>query len=165
MRVLALVPGESERDAVLAALEEKGLGPTRLARLPPFTATRVIDCGAGTLVLVPVGGASPTLAACATGVACNRITPDLVLAIDLPVETEPALRLAAEGPGGEPLEQYLLDLAAARLPGALAEGSTGAIGSGAYAAAAVHRRRFLALSAPACGLATAVLALLSSELR
>lgn len=159
MRVVAVVAGEPERDLVLAAFAELGL--PRLARLVPYAATRVSDCGAGTLVVVPAGGADVAAAACAAGVAVNRTSPDLVLAIDL----ADSLELALTGPQGEPLDEWFLTQARQRLPAAGLDGAAlRPVAVGAFAAAAVHGRRFLALAAPAAELTAAVAALLATDL-
>ena len=162
MRVVIVVSGEPERDAVLTAVAEIGL--PRLARLVPYAATRVVDSGAGTLVVVPAGAPTVAAGACAAGIAVNRTTPDLVLAVD--VTAEGPVRLPATGPDGAALDAGFLAVAAGRLPSAVTGGTVEApIASGAYAAAQVHGRRFLALSAPAGGVTAAIAALLTRDLR
>ncbi|RKS68520.1 hypothetical protein CLV35_3648 [Motilibacter peucedani] len=162
MRVVALVAGEPERDAVLTGFADLGL--PRLARLAPYSGTRVADCGAGTLVLVPTGGADVALAACAAGVALNRTLPDLVVAIDVTPDDDP-VTVAQAGPDGEPLEGWLLEIATARLPQAQpAAQVTGPLGTGAHAAARVHSRRFLAVGAPLAQLGPVARALLARDL-
>ena len=170
MRVLALVASEVERDTVLEALASLGMGPARLARLVPYTGTRVNDCGAGTLVLVPVGSPDVAAAACAAGVGANRTAPDLVLGIDVPPVDVPGeggqARLPVTGPAGQALDPALLELAAARLPAVGAAGRVdGPVATGAYAAAQAHQRRFLALVAPTDELGLLLPALLSGDLR
>ncbi|NHC16207.1 hypothetical protein, partial [Motilibacter deserti] len=81
MRVLALVPDDAARDAALAGLT--AFDRPRLAKLAPYTGTRVSDCGAGTLVVVPTGLGGAAAAGVAAGVAVNRALPDLVLAVDV----------------------------------------------------------------------------------
>ncbi|RZS87528.1 hypothetical protein EV189_2959 [Motilibacter rhizosphaerae] len=156
MRVVAVVAGTGERDAVLAGLTIPE--HPRLARLAPYAETRVAECGVGTLVLLtarPDGTPGGTAdAACATGIAVNRLLPDLVLGIDVQA-----------GPTTFAGDDWLVALAQGRVPGS-AEGQAGPVAAGAAAAAAAHRRPFLALAAAGTdGLQAAVGPLLASELR
>ena len=150
MRVLAVVPDDAARDAALAGLS--GFDRPRMAKLPPYTGTRVSDCGAGTLVVVPTGPGGPAAAGVAAGVAVNRSLPDLVLAVDVlsdPVPGEDAVLVGETvDVDGEnvALDAGLADLALSRLPAAQKGQADGPVAAGAYAAARVHNRRFLAVT-------------------
>jgi hypothetical protein len=168
VRVLALVAGLPERDAVLHGLP--GFGPPMGAKLAPWTETRVSDCGAGTLVLLP---ATPSGepgngydAAVAAGVATSRLRPELVLALDVVPDAPEGGRLPADV-GGLEVDSWLRREAEVRLSGCEVGGSSaGTVAPGAYAAARVHGRPFLALEVPTVdALSIAVPALLNAELR
>ena len=150
MRVLAVVPDEAARDAALAGLS--GFDRPRMAKLAPYTGTRVSDCGAGTLVVVPAGPGGPAATGAAAGVGVNRSLPDLVLAVDVVTDLVPGedAVLVAETVelDGEsvPLEAYLADAALTRLPAAQKGQAAGPVAAGAYAAARDHNRRFLSVT-------------------
>jgi len=153
---------------VLDGLRE--FAPFRAAKLPPWSATRVAECGAGTLVLIPArpDGTPGTAydAAAAAGVAANRLRPDLVLALDVVPDTTPAGRFPLRT-GGEPVADWLAAEGARRVPDSVVGGEgTGPMATGAYAAARIHGRPFLALEVPSAALLPAAArALLAAELR
>ncbi|NHC46892.1 hypothetical protein [Motilibacter aurantiacus] len=176
MRVLALVPDDDARDAALAGLT--AYDRPRLAKLPPYTGTRVSDCGAGTLVVVPVGPGGAAAAGVAAGVAVNRAVPDLVLAVDVMPDLVPGEDAVLVGEAVEldgeaaAVDSWLADEALRRLPSAQKGQAAGPVSTGAYAAARVHGRRFLALTvrgpdpeSARAALTELVPLLLASELR
>jgi hypothetical protein len=168
VRVLAVVRAIPERDAVLHGLIS--YGPPLGAKLSPWSETRVSDCGAGTLVVLPAtpSGEPGTGfdAAVAAGVAANRLRPDLVLALDVVSDAPPGGRLPGRVNGAD-VDGWLRREAEVRLRDS--EGSdvsAGTIAPGVCAAARAHRRPFLALEVPTAGaLSVVVPALLSAELR
>ena len=132
MRVLVVTATVAERDAVLDVF-----GPARLARLVPYVATRVAECGAGTLVVLP-GGRAVAARTVAAAVAVNRLSPDVVLACTL--GTAPELRCAGD--------DAVVRLLAERLPTSIVAGLLDPASEGIAVAAAAHGVPFAELTAP-----------------
>lgn len=121
MRLLVVTVTLAERDAVL-----EGFPPVRLAKLLPYVETRVVESGAGTLVVLPAGE-GVAAAAAAAAVAINRITPDAVVTAGLGGAFEIS---------GDP---EVLDRLARHLPEAAVTQATDDTAEGVAVAAAVHR--------------------------
>lgn len=124
MRLLVVTVSEPERDALVAPFP-----PVRLARLVPYAQTRVVETGAGTLVVLPAGE-GVAAAAAATAVAANRVSPDAVVV----AHVDPA----AERPATVGGEARVVERLLGGLPDAVTALMSGPTAEGALVAAAVH---------------------------
>jgi CTP:molybdopterin cytidylyltransferase MocA len=85
MRIVVVTTSTAERDALL-----DGLWPVHGARLAPYAETRVAQCPAGTVVVVPAGDDGLAAAVTAAAVAANRAKPDLLVYAALGDEPAPS---------------------------------------------------------------------------